>query len=669
MRGDRFFHSPNIHAQGLKFTIQGGFSHMSANFPVFTAKDFAQYQWEGVLNTAVVKEYTEYNHPFYLRAEEARYPDNKIEAEIFNFLQNLTSPSGLCLQWIGEKYRLKTLTGYLKGIKHDFYEKVFLDEHFEILKQLVDITFDPEMKARMADILWICKPNLGLQTIKTAVEAYLQSARNLEDIEHWNRSADRLHRAAQLAMLADGKKLIEMCSLVANHIYDLIERHRTEKFEFLTGSAMSVLFHELRKSLRNLCQDVGTLATEYAELSAQKAAWGANDHNYHHGYCQAISYHKIEAEWYKFSSNRNAERNARIKIAEAYIWYALKAIEFQEPLYWAVAAGRIESGIQKFKTIEDTFNKQKDTSEQIEQLHREMLNYQKKAAETIPHIPIEVDMNDLEMQKTAKNLSKGKSLEDSLYLLASCSRDLIKPVEELRQEANKYNDSGGIRSLIPVVSFDHEGKAKAIGKTGDEGLEDRMFESAISYQTYFGYNFMAPACEQICSEHNIKIEDLFFIVENNSFIPSGREHLYARGLLAGLQKDPIVAIHILVPQLENSLRHILNQRGSITSKSGSIQDDALLGEILRMPELSEILGQDIVFALRGLLVERMGSNIRNDLCHGLLSVSRFWEAEMLYLWWLILCLCLAPSFKQWHETQTTPDFTMLSRSKTSQVVR
>jgi hypothetical protein len=355
------------------------------------------------------------------------------------------------------------------------------------------------------------------------------------------------------------------------------------------------------------------------------------------------------------AGDHSAKRSARIKIAEADIWYALKAIEFQEPMYWAVAASRIEGGLQKFKTIEDTFGKQKDTSERMEQLHREMLDYQKRAVDTMPFIPIEVDMNDSEMQEIAKNLVKEKSLKDSLYLLTFYPKNLIKTVEELCQEAEDYKKSGGIRSFIPTVLFDHEGKTKAIGKTGDEGLEDRMFEIARHSQSWYGYNFIAPACEQICSEHNVKIEDLAFIVENNSFIPSGREHLYARGLLAGLQKDPIVAIHILVPQLENSLRHILKQRGSITSKSGSIQDDSLLGEILSMPELLEILGQDTVFALRGLLIERMGSNIRNDLCHGLLSVSRFWEAEMLYLWWLILYFCLAPGFKQWNEAQTTPD--------------
>jgi Domain of unknown function (DUF4209) len=638
-----------------KIYFSGNSIHMSSNLPIFSKKDFAHCQWEDVSRKVVVKDYIEYNHPFHIRAEESRHFGNEIEVKIFDFLQNLTSPFGLCLQWVGEKYRLKTLTEYLKGIKHDFYEKVFLDEHFEILRQLIDVTFDPEMKARMADILWICKPNLGIQTIKIAVESYLKSARNLEDIEHWNRSADRLHRAAQLAMLADGKKSIEMRSLVANHIYDLIERYRAEKFESLTDSAMSVLFNELRNSLQNLCGDIGILATKYAQLSAQKAVWGASYPNYHHGYWQIILFREKETEWYKVAGDHNAERSARIKIAEADVWYALKAIEFQEPLCWAVAAGRIEGGIQKFKKIEDTFNKQKDTSERMEQLHREMLNYQKKSAEAIPNIPIEVDMNDCEMQQTAKNLTKGKSLKDSLYLLASYSRSLIKTVEELCREAEDYKKSGGSRSFIPVVLFDHEGKPKAIGKTGNEGLEDRMFESARFYQTWFGFNFIAPACEQICSEHNVKLEDLAFIFENNPFIPPGREHLYARGLLAGLQKDPIVAIHILVPQLENSLRHILNQRGSITSKSGSIQDDALLGEILRMPELLEILGQDTVFALRGLLVERMGSNIRNDLCHGLLSVSRFWEAEMLYFWWLILCLCLAPSFKQWHETQTAPD--------------
>ena len=42
-----------------------------------------------------------------------------------------------------------------------------------------------------------------------------------------------------------------------------------------------------------------------------------------------------------------------------------------------------------------------------------------------------------------------------------------------------------------------------------------------------------------------------------------------------------------------------------------IQDDYLLNKVLYSPDLKEVLTEDIIFIIKGLLVERIGANIRN----------------------------------------------------------
>jgi len=169
-----------------------------------------------------------------------------------------------------------------------------------------------------------------------------------------------------------------------------------------------------------------------------------------------------------------------------------------------------------------------------------------------------------------------------------------------------------------------------------------MFRIAKFYQGWYGLNFIAPACKQICSEHDTKLDDLSFIVDENPFIPQGREPLYARGLLAGLQGDPVITAYLLIPQLENSLRYLLKQHGFIASNPDVIQDDYLLNKVLYSHDLTEVLTEDIIFIIKGLLVERMGSNIRNEICHGLFDYSQFFlfQPQITYIWWLTLYLCL-----------------------------
>jgi hypothetical protein len=98
-------------------------------------------------------------------------------------------------------------------------------------------------------------------------------------------------------------------------------------------------------------------------------------------------------------------------------------------------------------------------------------------------------------------------------------------------------------------------------------------------------------------------------------------------------------------QLENSLRYILKQNGAIASKMETIQDNMLLHEVLVLPDLRLILTEKIIFALRGLLVERMGSNLRNEICHGSFDHDRFFTPELAYFWWLTLYLCLVPTYR------------------------
>jgi hypothetical protein len=100
-----------------------------------------------------------------------------------------------------------------------------------------------------------------------------------------------------------------------------------------------------------------------------------------------------------------------------------------------------------------------------------------------------------------------------------------------------------------------------------------------------------------------------------------------------LTGDFLVSTHLLIPQLENSIRYILSNQGEIVSNLGDdrTQDEKNLNSILFSPKLIEILGEDITFDLQGLLVERFGSNIRNDTAHGLINIYSFSSPQHSYL--------------------------------------
>jgi hypothetical protein len=100
----------------------------------------------------------------------------------------------------------------------------------------------------------------------------------------------------------------------------------------------------------------------------------------------------------------------------------------------------------------------------------------------------------------------------------------------------------------------------------------------------------------------------------------------------------------LIPQVENSLRVVLQRQGVITTGLDSAskrQDEQSLNVTLYEyeDELESIFGQKIVFELQNLLVEPLGGNLRNEAMHGLMDDGSFYTQPVVYLWWLILQVC------------------------------
>ena len=60
----------------------------------------------------------------------------------------------------------------------------------------------------------------------------------------------------------------------------------------------------------------------------------------------------------------------------------------------------------------------------------------------------------------------------------------------------------------------------------------------------------------------------------------------------------------------------------------------------------------MAFDLRGLLVERFGLNLRNDIAHGFLAEPQMLTEGALYAWWLALRLCCIPIAAAQRESKT-----------------
>lgn len=137
-------------------------------------------------------------------------------------------------------------------------------------------------------------------------------------------------------------------------------------------------------------------------------------------------------------------------------------------------------------------------------------------------------------------------------------------------------------------------------------------------------------------EFSKSLVDGFLRDSKSPFVPENRMYVYVMGISEGFDNNFISAAHILMPQIENSLRTLAEQNGIIvTSYEKELQLENVLGGCL--DKVQPLATPDIIEELKSFLVDGNNVNFRNELSHGLVD-EIFIHKYGMYLWWLSLKL-------------------------------
>lgn len=178
-----------------------------------------------------------------------------------------------------------------------------------------------------------------------------------------------------------------------------------------------------------------------------------------------------------------------------------------------------------------------------------------------------------------------------------------------------YKDEKG-RTIIDIPALDINDPTGNI-----EVLELHMHSVAKLIEEISGNTYLKWSIELLNKNHKYEKNDLKFLVEDNPIIPVGRANIILSAIYYGLKGDIYLALHILAPQTENMFRTIAEYAdGTITTlKDDGSSEKKLLSKVFDMPELIECYDNDILFLLKGLLNEKAGANIRNEIAHGIMG--------------------------------------------------
>lgn len=156
---------------------------------------------------------------------------------------------------------------------------------------------------------------------------------------------------------------------------------------------------------------------------------------------------------------------------------------------------------------------------------------------------------------------------------------------------------------------------------------------------------IVPAYQQVILEHRITKNHLWDICLSSTIIPKNRIDLWVEGLYYGFENNFVVSSHLLVPQIENMIRFFMKEKDIKTTTLGNdgIETENGLTTLLNNENITDVIDESLVFELKALLTEQIGSNLRNNIAHGLVTSHILASKYSVYFWWLCLKLVINSS--------------------------
>ena len=515
-----------------------------------------------------------------------------------------------------------------------------MGEQSNILSELVPDIKNPGLRARLADIAWINDRALPSMA-QWAIGAYCEAVQlvfdgkaeffNGDQFESDVDGCDMILRACQIARATGWKdpEASRLKELISSIVINVLNRGNSVHFE----------------RIGKICLQFGV--GDSVEIARKAESWALSIGKHPQSSRDLL---KLAASAYGRSGDDQGRDRCLAAAAECLVTMAETAGG-----RGMLAVSRLMDAIAELRRLPNTRDRRRE-------LETELLEAQSGILDEMGSVSTEVDLTDL--VTGARRRVAGMSLSQALGGFATLEKS--PDPASLRKTAQEQANESPLSSIMPHQIVDEEGKriATSPGFSGDEEggavtLRHIILRHEDIRRDLVSQGQIEPARQVIQMEHPLDRRDFFLIAEMSPFVPGSRANMFALGFARFFGGDFISAVHILVPQLENSLRHVLKQHGigpSVIHNDMTQENRSLSGLLDNEREaLEKIFGPAIVFEIDNLFNFRGGPALRNRVAHGLMSDDACHSAEVVYACWFVFHLCCRPLFRHWREVSEELD--------------
>jgi hypothetical protein len=592
-----------------------------------TPDDLSSIDLNGPISNSSTIDCSEISDLYRKCAEDSKNGDRSAEYRVYSMISAITSfhfkpnernePFGPLFQ-MGDRR---------SAIPEDFRgapERVLLD----CAKKLQN----PALSARINDVLWLFDRSRA-ESGQSALKGYLDTVRAVRDGKATFRFEEKefdshlceeqLRRALYIARAIGWEKEIsqEARALVAEARKCAFENKHLSGFHWF---AELDLDFEVSESV-TVAREAESLAKIEVDLHRQHHFW------------------MIAARGFAHAKVTDDQSRCRAAAAECLV-----KVSEQGSASAMFEAHWLEQAITELHRVRGTQDRRKE-------LKHRLVEVQSRIPEEMSSFSHEMDRSEI-----ARHAREAVANKSSFFsALGSFVRLGFSPTpDELEKEARESIEEHPLQAIFSGVIMDSHGKpVHRYGGLDESSGENSAIQQQIVQSESIRRNLMVSSIESarlaIMSQYHVGAENLALLCRSSPFIPPGHANIYMIGFGRFFQGEMTGALHILVPQLENSIRHVLRSNGYDVTKLNNdmTQEDINLSAILeRMrPEMNKVFTPRFVTDIDNVFNHRGGPSIRHLIAHGQLPDGAFFSADAIYACWFILQLCSLPLFQHWDE--------------------
>ena len=460
------------------------------------------------------------------------------------------------------------------------------------LNEALQGTRNPIHRARYGDVLW--ELHRDHRAAVTTIEAYLACVDIYLTNSWYECAVDALDRAAELA-------------LSLNHA---ASRERVKALAL--ASARRLIAAQNQPEVRYALDVLVTLQGFRLSPDEHRAVAALLD---------------TGAAFYRDHGNRQLERAFLQRLPVTY--KALKAPgdvhaarlrlaqTFEDEAAAAVAAGEHLRGILFYRDAARAYEEfgEPEKLAAIKLLLQELLP---QAARNMPVVATSINV-PTEIADAWLNKLLTFDLVDALLILVNAPPQ-VPSVAGAQAQAAVNRERFPLQHMFGRIVLDERhilGSAE-----GEEGRVSASERQQYAFVHAFGAVELGRALDRLEAEKGLSADVWHALLAENDVIDEATLPAVDRGIERYFAHDYVSALHILVPQLEDTMRGVLDRLHipRVSMIDGQLREMPL-NMVLDTPEVQALLGEDVVAYFKMLLLQHDAGNIRHRTAHGLLKAE------------------------------------------------